>query len=807
MDGILKLSSIALLPVAVSVIFYLLGKKTGFGKFSHRLKQLIYGTVFGILAIIGTEFGVDVGGAVANTRDAAALTAGLVFGGPAGMIAGVIGGAERWLAVFWGAGEYTRLACSLSTVFAGLIGAVLRKYMFDDKKPSVGYALAIGLVTEVLHMLMIFITNISDVETAFAFVEKCAYMMIPVNGIAVMLSVLAVKIIAGEKFFTRKKEKQITTEFQRWLLLCVTVAFLVTGAFTFVLQYQISSNNINSLLELNINDVVEDVNDASDENIIAITKDVIAELEMGKSLDSIAKEKNIAEINLVNKKGIITQSTNSDFVGYDMAMGEQSAEFLIILKGKTEFVQKYQPISYDASISRKYAGVKTTDGFVQVGYDALQFQQDIDKEVVSAARNRHVGKTGFIIVSDKNLVVVSDRNHSETRNLASTGIWLDPQKMEEGTRYSSTVYGDECFIMYKEAEGYYVISVYPKAEAVLVRNLSIYVTIFIEIIVFVGLFILIYFLIKKLVVNNIRKVNSSLSKITGGNLDEVVDVRSNEEFASLSDDINSTVGTLKNYIAEAAARIDRELAFAKSIQHSALPSVFPPYPGRTDMDIYASMHTAKEVGGDFYDFYFVDKDKLAFLIADVSGKGIPAAMFMMTAKTLIKGFAESGKAVNEVFTLANEKLCENNEANMFVTGWLGFIDLKTGVLEFANAGHNPPLIKRADGSFEYLKMRAGFVLAGMEGINYRKNELQLSPGDEIFLYTDGVTEATDLNNELYGEDRLLGILNGGPDKASAQELCEKVKADVDKFVGEAPQFDDITMLSLKYKGGEQIERA
>ena len=216
------------------------------------------------------------------------------------------------------------------------------------------------------------------------------------------------------------------------------------------------------------------------------------------------------------------------------------------------------------------------------------------------------------------------------------------------------------------------------------------------------------------------------------------------------------------------------------------------------------MHTAKEVGGDFYDFYFVDDDTLAFLIADVSGKGIPAAMFMMQSKTLLKSYAESGMSVEMVFTNANEKLCEGNDADMFVTAWMGCLNIRTGLLTFANAGHNPPAVKHEDGSFTYLKTRAGFVLAGMEGIRYRKNELQLQPGDVIYLYTDGVTEAINGSEELYGEDRLLSILNAHAGD-SAQNICDAVKADVDVFAGEAEQFDDITMLCLAYRGPQAAQ--
>jgi sigma-B regulation protein RsbU (phosphoserine phosphatase) len=173
-------------------------------------------------------------------------------------------------------------------------------------------------------------------------------------------------------------------------------------------------------------------------------------------------------------------------------------------------------------------------------------------------------------------------------------------------------------------------------------------------------------------------------------------------------------------------------------------------------------------------------------------------MFMMTAKTVIKDLAESGIPVNDIFTKANEKLCENNESGMFVTAWMGILDLTTGKLQFANAGHNPPVLKHADGGFEYLKTRAGFVLAGMEGVRYRVGEIMLNPGDRIFLYTDGVPEATNSENMLYGEDRLLAFMNQNA-FAEATEFLPALKANIDEFVGEAPQFDDITMLMFDYK--------
>ena len=801
----LKLLIPVLCNAVLAVILYLAEKKTLFGKMNYKLKQCIIGVLFGALAIFSTEYGVDVGGAVMNVRDASPLCAGLIFGAPAGIISGVIGGAYRWLAVFWGAGEYTRLACSVSAVLAGCIAALLRKHMFDDKKPSWIYGLGIGMVCEVLHMLMIFVTNMNDANRAFTFVESCTLPMVLANGIAVGLAVMAVSILGREKLKFHKEQKQISQTFQFWLFICIVIAYFVTSGFTYVLQTGMSGKETESVININLEDVHKDITDTSDENLLKITRTVRSEyLSDDTPLYILCERYNVKGINIVDQNGIITDSTLKEFIGYDMASGEQSAEFLVLLAGEEEFVQKYQPLSIDESISRKYAGVRLPDGgFIQVGYDAEQFRKDIDERVIEVTKNRHIGNNGFVAICDENLNIVIDRSDYSGKNLNTIGVSIDTDVTSENTVFETEIYGKPYFLAYTFAEGYYIIGAIPKSEAMFMRNVSIYVSIFMEILIFAALFTLIYFLIKKVIIDNLRKINGTLAEITDGNLNVTVDVRTNEEFASLSDDINQTVSTLKRYIAEAAARIDKELEFAKEIQYSALPSVFPPYPNRKDFEIYAHMITAKEVGGDFYDFYMLGDSTLAFMIADVSGKGIPAAMFMMQAKTIIKDLAESGLELPEVFATANKKLCENNDAGMFVTAWMGILDLKTGLLKFVNAGHTPPLVRQADGEFVYLKARSGMVLAGMDGIKYRQNELQLTPGDQIFLYTDGVTEATDKNNQLYGEERLLETVNRNI-VMDTRKLCEAVKSDVDQFVGEAPQFDDITMLSveIQYIRGE-----
>ena len=606
-------------------------------------------------------------------------------------------------------------------------------------------------------------------------------------------------------------KKRISTSFQKWLLLIVGIAFAVTLAFLGGYQTKLFTDSAESLLDVYIKDVRQDIYDTADRNLLTLARAAANEVNSqgevsDEFLHGMLDRYKLSEINIVNPEGIIIVSTDTRLVGYDLkSAGLQSAEFLALLGAMPEYVQAFRTIDFDGKTKRKYAAVALDyGGFIQVGYDEKAHYASMYVAVLEVVMNRHVGEDGFLIVADSKWNIISDRYNNAAQPITIlTAMTRDFASIDKAVMFDEGIYiggkFQRCFCMYDETEGFRILAVYPYSEAMASRDVSLKVMTAMQILIFGALFILIFFLVRKLVVRNIHKINESLSAITDGNLDTVVDVRSHLEFDSLSNDINATVDTLKRYIKEAEERIDAELAFAKAIQHSALPTVHPLYDNRKEFDIFASMHTAKEVGGDFYDFYFIDEDHLAFLIADVSGKGIPAAMFMMRSKTIIKSYAESGMSVEEVFTLANEKLCEGNDAGMFVTAWMGILNIRNGKVLFANAGHNHPLVKHSDGTFEYLKSRAGFVLAGMEGVRYRKNELVLEPGDAIYLYTDGVTEATDLNEELYGEDRLHSILEKYKDE-TMEVICSEIKKDVDLFAGEAPQFDDITMLALKYNG-------
>ena len=808
-----------IIPIFLNCILvlavYIIDKYTPAKKLPYAAKQIIIGLLFGGVSAFASSYGVEWLGTTVNVRDAAPLSAGLIFGAPAGILSGVIGGVYRWFSVYWGGGVYTQLACSMATVLAGFMAAGLRKLMFDNKKPTWGYGICIAVVCEVIHMILIFLTNIGNSSYAFEFVKGATIPMVLGNAAAVGCAIILVSLLSHERFKKDKGSERIANTFQRWLLVCIVVAYLVTSTFTFFLQNGMVRIETQEVFTTAINDIEADVKGKSDAQLLRIAQKVKAEYEADPtvSLPTLAEKYGIKEINVVEPNGIITDSTETDVINnYDMNSKAQSKEFVDTLKTQESFVQQYSPRGKDDSVWRKYAAINLAEGgFIQVGYDAEQFHEVLDAFVIDFTKNRHVGTGGFVAVCDETLSLVID-NEYDGMPVSSIGI-QPPDEMKQGKTATALYYADvvdgktnlsETYMyVFKFVEGYCIVAAMPEAEAMFMRDASLYTSIFMQVLIFAALFVFIYILIKRVIINNLKKINDTLGRITEGDLNVTVDVRSNEEFSSLSDDINSTVSTLKRYIAEAAARIDKELEYAKQIQLSALPTNFPE---DEEYDIYAEMIAAKEVGGDFYDFYKLNDTTVAFLAADVSGKGIPAAMFMMTAKTIIKDLAESGMAVNDIFTKANEKLCENNESGMFVTAWMGILDLTTGNLQFANAGHNPPLLKRADGPFEYLKTRAGFVLAGMEGVCYRANEITLGAGDRLFLYTDGVTEATNTENKLYGEDRLESFMNKYA-SVEAVRLLPALKTDIDEFVGEAPQFDDITMLMLDYKpkeGGEQM---
>ena len=328
-------------------------------------------------------------------------------------------------------------------------------------------------------------------------------------------------------------------------------------------------------------------------------------------------------------------------------------------------------------------------------------------------------------------------------------------------------------------------------------------------------FIIIHFL-RKRVVDPINELTNAAEAYTQDSKTEHRDsryfdklnIKTGDEIENLALTMKDMERELEDYVKNLTRvtaekeRISTELDVASKIQEGMIPNIYPAFPERNEFDLYATMDPAKEVGGDFYDYFLLDEDHLAMVMADVSGKGIPAALFMMASKIMLNNISATNKtSPAKILEIVNNGICSNNTAEMFVTVWLGIVELSTGKVIAANAGHEYPAIKRADGGFELYKDPHGIVIGAMSGMKYKEYELQLSPGDSLFQYTDGVTEATNSSGELFGTDRMLEALNLEQD-ANPEMVLIHVREAIDDFVAEAPQFDDITMLAFKYLGPE-----
>ena len=651
--------------------------------------KLLIGLAFGACSVAANHFGIEYENMILNVRDIGPLAAGLFFSPLSGVIAGVIGGAERILAgELWYIGHFTELACGMSTCLAGLLAAFLNRKVYEGKRPPVPQAFFLGAVMEVFHMYAVLFTNRREMGMAYEVVKIAATPMIIFTAIGLALCSAVILKLSGEETEggLRKPEEKISLaiHFQRRLLIVTVVMFLLNFAVSYAFQTRMADST--TALEL--------------QYLVYENSRIFGD---NKDLEGVKKH-------LKEQEGLTTALVLID---------AESGELLNEDAGE------------GASIGQK---------------DLEVLKEHLDKNVFS-------------------IKMVSLNN--------------------EVMRCFCVPLGSDVILAAFRPISY----IYESRDAqILESTLS-------DILLFTVLYVLVAMLVDALVVNNLKRVNVSLDRITNGNLDEKVWVRTSTEFTELSEDINQTVTALKGYIDQAEQRMQQELKLAKAIQAAALPSNFN-LPAE-NIELYALMTPAKQVGGDFYDFFYADRDKLCLVIADVSGKGVPAAMFMMRAKTAIKNYASHGNSAAHVLEHVNNTLCEGNDAEMFVTVWLGILDLKTGKMNCANAGHEYPVLMRAGGDYELLKDRHGLVLAAMEGIRLKEYEIDLDPGDRLFVYTDGVPEAINEKEEAYGTDRLTDKLNKLKDMPQEQTL-ESVLRDIRNFAGTAEQFDDITMMGITF---------
>lgn len=821
---IVKMIVFAVLPIVTTAAILSLEKKAPFKRLGCWGRQVFTGVIFGFIACLAIVFSVRIGGSDIDVCNAAPMTAGLVFGAPAGVIAGVIGAIGRSFSRVWDVSEYTRLAGTISTLLSGVIGAVGYKlFMGRSKRFSWIYGVVISTIGEVMHMQLVFFTNPEDPVRIFYVFEKIALPMFAVSTISVAVSLMVPWVFQHDFVQEKKQKKSVSDAFQLGLLACISAGVMIAAVVTYSIHTTVETKWAYNYMDLTEQKFAQ-VMGMEENRLLAIHVLDCAKLYPLRSLEwfneslAIDIELETEEFSekpclfVINSEGRCIDTSDSQRVAVGKVV---DSAFLDLVNTTPIYVENESNGVYisefDEERQERYVATRISSGDVFCAiYKKGSIRNIFRYALKDYASAQAIGETGYmLLISDGKIIsngygsVSRDatRRYNVGDYSAVKEIGIDPslRQFPVGEYVVRSMYGVKSFCyrthytgVFGELDGLFV---FPVAEMELSRNATVYTSVLMQVLVFALTFVMTYLISKRVVIDKINRINASLTKIAAGDLGEDVQVREYVEFDSLSSDINATVDTMKRYIDEANSRIDSDLAFAKEIQEAVLPGRFPPYPNRKDFDIFASMTAAKTVGGDFYDLYLLDEHHLVFLIADVSGKSIPGAMFMMRSKTIIKDMTEKKMSVEEVFSAANSYLVEGNRAKMFVTCWMGIADLRTGVLSFANAGHNPPMIRHGNGQFEPLKRKSNFVLAGKKNMKYQRHEIQLLPGDELFLYTDGVTEARDTRGEQFGGHRLVQALNENPNQ-HVEERCRGIQKTLDDFVGEGGQFDDITMLSV-----------
>lgn len=677
-EMILKMSLVTILFVVLTALveIWVEGRKLS------RKAKINIGIIYGLLCILSTHFGIDYKRMMLNVRDIGPLASGLFFDPLSGVIAGTIGGIERYIAgTYLGIGSYTTIACSVSTFLAGVLAAVISKFILEGKKPQPIYSLFIGAIMEIFHMYAVILTHREDVSMAFFVVDVCSIPMITFTALGLAAISVLLLIYSSEWKNPFKKHK----------IQDVSLSETIKNYF-FVVMVVLTTINLSS--------------------------------------------------------------------------------------------------SYVIQTEIAYRAAATA---LSRSADEIKAYYEIDGTVADKTK---VGDTGMYLIHDNSGKILFGYHSGE---IIPTGEIKFLSEQAGKDYFERMYYGEEFLCRIKKLnDGNTLLVAMTTGEVFYYRNIQAYELGFGAIILFAVMYFMISVIIYQIVIKQIDQVNDSLSKITDGDLDEVVNVRSSSEFASLSDDINATVEALKGYINDAKKRIEEELELASNIQKAALPTNFK-FHNRNEFELCAAMHAAKGVGGDFYDFFFLDDNKFALIIADVSGKGIPGALFMMRAKTIIRGLANSDVSVSEILYKANNALCEGNAAEMFVTVWFAIIDLETGIMKCANFGHEYPILMRANGNYEIFKDEHSLPLATFEGIKAKEYEIAFKPGDRIFAYTDGVPEAINKQKEQYGLDRLVDFLNENKSD-SFDVLLDKSLHNIKDFANGEEQFDDITMIVFKFNG-------
>lgn len=595
--------------------------------------------------------------------------------------------------------------------------------------------------------------------------------------------------------------------FQIWLSIFVTIAFITTIALSWSLQTSVIRKNAYKLLSVNIEDAKLRLEKSNEnlEYVLKQTEDYLRSVVRGwektieidptivgdqARMQDFADTFGVKELHVSDENGILIASIPQSLVGFDMNSTDQSAEFMPALTDKNfEYIQKPRPNGAYGKLIQ-YGGIARQDkpGIVQVGI----IPSYVGRAATLADRSNI---SSSFIIGHKGELHIYKRIAGKLYGFNENGEYFREEDVDEvKSLVLSKVYGD-----------YVITASIPKDEVFIERASVLRFLSIGNFILFIVVFLLVSYLLQRIVISGIYQVNDSLHKITDGKLDERVEVSTTPEFIVLSDGVNSTVSALEKAIEKEAKRIDDELRLCRAIQRSFLPTDFP---HESSFSLAGDLYTAKEVGGDFYDFFYLDPQRFVFEIADVSGKGITAALFMTSAKTLLRKTIQSGVPLAKAIETANAELTRGNSTHMFLTAFFCVLNVETGELTCVDAGHNPPLLRRADGTWQYLDTTPSIILGVMENASYESVDYRLEQGDSIFLYTDGVSEAMNMTHETFGEERLKNCLDKicGEEDVSPDDVVKRMKEEVENYREGAPQSDDVTMLTLKYFGGGKETR-
>ena len=610
----------------------------------------------------------------------------------------------------------------------------------------------------------------------------------------------------------------IRQAFRKKLLLLVIGAFALTFSISYYMQTWQAEERARSFLAdqlMNMCDRVRNTqkgqiylkNRLNDDlvskarvfaRMLVLRPDLMLDKQM---LAESCQDYDLAGVRITDAGGMIVGCYPEDFVGiFNFSKHPETLKYMPLVRDKELAIAEEPRVSVDTGSNfSKFVGVARQDqpGIIQVKFSGnayLKYMEPVSFD--NLVRGDSCGESGaFYIFNKKGIIEGATDSSLKGQSLEEIGLNQEQYQALNGFFNATPKDGAPSLCAYDKHDDYLIVATYPESELYAKRNSLLVWNGVLYFLLFVAVYVLVSLLLETSVVKNIFSVNKSLDSITHGNLEEKINVQDYQEFALLSSSINSTVDALKKAIAEAAARLDRELEIARIIQSSSLPNKFPPWPDIKAFDIYAEMQMATQVGGDFYDFFLIG-DKLGFVMADVSGHGIPAALFMMTARTHIKNLMLEDGDLGEEFVRINNLLCSNNEALMFVTVFAGVLDYKTGKMTCVNAGHNKPLVTR-QGHYDWVEQRSGLVMGSMEDMPYKTFQVQLEPGAVFFIYTDGITESFNQAGEQFGNDRLQAALDqAGTDDVT--RLVGQVKKAVEQFTAGAEPDDDRTMLALKW---------